>query len=375
MKYCLWGLIIILLTGCTGFRNSRKLNFLYDLNMEAKKYRATLPDNHIPLAVNDKVHDYINKYVKRSRNYFKGILSRAYKYFPMMKKAFQEEGLPVELIYLPIIESEFRVSAYSYAHASGPWQFVKGTGKHYGLKSSWWIDERCSAEKSTIAAARHLKDLYIWLKDWYLALAAYNAGGGKIIKAIRKYETKNFWELTAKKRTFLRKETRYYVPKFLAVVIICENLEKFGFEEIEKEPVIMYDTVEIPDATDLKLIADICEVEYDVIKKLNPELKQWATPPKWENYKLRIPYGMKTKFQIAFNSIPAEERITYRRHKIRKGESVWAIAKKYNVPREMIYEMNKMKKKDFIREGDYLIIPIRGLEKAKEIDKLFSRES
>lgn len=374
-KLIIFLLIVFLSSGCTGFKNIRKLNFLYKLNEEAEKYRLTLPDNHIPLVVNESVHKYIKQYTYGSKHHLRRILSRAHKYFPMMKKAFKEAGLPEELIYLPIIESEFRVSAYSHKSASGQWQFMKGTGRHYGLASNWWVDERRNPEKSTLAAASHLKDLYVWLKDWYLALAAYNAGGGKIIKAIKKYKTRNFWELTKGKRRFIKKETKYYVPKFLAVVIICENLGKFGFEDIEKEPVILYDVVEIPDATDLNLIAKICDTTYEEIRNSNPELKQWATPPKCENYKLRIPYGTKNKFLSEFNSIPPEDRITFRRHKIKKGESIWTIAKKYNVPRDMIIEMNKLNKKAFIREGDYLIIPIRGLEKAKEIDKLFSKES
>lgn len=368
-------LLLILVFSCTGFKNINKLNFLYKLNQEAERYRSTLPKNHIPLVVNENVHKFIKQYAYSSKRSLRRILSRAYKYFPMMKRAFKEAGLPEELVYLPIIESEFRMSAYSYKHASGPWQFIKSTGRHYGLESNWWVDDRRNPEKSTLAAASHLKDLYVWLKDWNLALAAYNAGGGKIIKAIKKYETRNFWELTKGKRKFLKKETKYYVPKFIAVTIICENLRKFGFEDIEKESVMLYDIVEIPDATDLNLIAKNCNTTYEEIKKLNPELKQWATPPKIENYKLRIPYGTKAGFLSEFNNIPPEDRITFRRHKIKKGESVWTIAKKYDIPRDMIIEMNKLNKKAFIREGDYLIIPIRGLEKAKEIDKLFSQES
>ncbi len=368
-------LLLIPVFSCSGFRNLNKLNFLHKLNQEAEKYRAGLSENHIPLTVNKNVQKFIRQYTYGSKHHLRGILGRAHKYFPMMKRAFKEAGLPEELVYLPIIESEFRVSAYSHKHASGPWQFIKGTGRHYGLECNWWVDERRNAEKSTLAAASHLKDLYVWLKDWNLALAAYNAGGGKIIKAIRKYDTRDFWELTKGKRSFIKKETKYYVPKFIAVTIVCENLGKFGFEDIEKEPVILFDIVEIPDATDLNLIAKICNTTYEEIKELNPELKQWATPPKIENYKVRIPYGTKAVFLSEFNKILPEDRITYRRHKIKKGESVWTIAKKYNIPRDMIMEMNKLNKKAFIREGHYLIIPIRGLEKAKEIDKLFSKES
>lgn len=374
MKKLILFLFVILLAGCSGFKNTKKLNFLLTLDKEAEKYRATLPENHVPLVVNEKVFKYMKIYTSGSRRHLRKILARAHKYFPMVKKAFKEAGLPEELIYLPIIESGFRTSAYSPKHASGPWQFMKGTGRYYGLKSDWWIDERRNPEKSTIAAVSHLNDLYKWLKDWNLALAAYNAGGGKISKAIKKYKTRNFWELTRKRRDILKKETKNYVPKFIAVAIVCENLSEFGFEDIEKEPPLLYDVVEIPDATDLKLIADLCDTNYETIKKLNPELIQWATPPRYENYKLKVPYGTKDKFLVGFTNIAPEDRITYRRHKIKRGESIWSIAKKYKIPRSMIMEMNKLGKKALIREGKYLIIPIRGLDKIKEIDKLFTKK-
>ncbi len=368
-------IIITVVNSCTHINNIKKTDPFYALKQEGDKYTATLPENHVPLVINEKVAKYIDIYTTGSRKYLSRVLSRAHKYFYMMKKAFRDNGLPEELVYLPIIESGFNVSAYSPKHASGPWQFVKYTGRMYGLHSNWWVDERRSPEKSTIAAAKHLGDLYRWLKDWYLALAAYNAGGGKISRAIKRYKTRDYWELTRDGRIFIKKETKRYVPKFIAVTIICENLDKFGFNDIAHEEPIMFDTVEIPDATDLKVIAECCNTTYDVIKELNPELKRWATPPSYYNYKLRIPYGTKEIFLENFNKIPPEERITFRRHKIKKGESIWTIAKKYNIPRDMIIKMNRLKNPRRIREGKYIIIPIRGLAKAKELDKKFKNLS
>ncbi len=366
---------LALLSSCTHLNNVKKVDFLYSLQKEGEKYEKTLPENHIPLVVNKEVAKYVKIYTTGSKKHLEKILSRAYKYFYMMKKSFRDEGLPEELVYLPIIESGFNLSAYSPKRASGPWQFVKGTGRLYGLHSNWWIDERRNPEKSTIAAVKHLKDLYRWFKDWYLALAAYNAGGGKISRAIKKYKTRNFWELIKGRRHYLKKETRRYVPKFIAVTIICENLDKFGFTNIFKEEPLMYDVVEIPDATDLKVIAECCNCSYKEIKELNPELKRWATPPSYYNYKLRIPYGTKEIFLENFNKIPPEERITFRRHKIKKGESIWSIASKYKIPRDMLIKMNKLKKPYRIRAGKYLIIPIRGLARAKEIDREFKNLS
>ncbi len=374
-NYLITVFIVILVSNCTHINNIKKIDPFHTLSEEAEKYQKTLPKNHIPLTINEQVTKYIKIYTTGSRKHLSRVLTRAHKYFYMMKKAFTNEGLPEELVYLPIIESGFNVSAYSPKHASGPWQFVKYTGRMYGLHSNWWVDERRSPEKSTIAAAKHLKDLYRWLKDWYLALSAYNAGGGKISRAIKKYKTRNFWELIKGKRRYLKKETKRYVPKFIAVTIICENLEKFHFTDIAKEEPVMFETVEIPDATDLNVIAECCNTTYKKIKELNPELKRWATPPSYYNYKLRIPYGSKNIFLNNYNKIPAEERITFRRHKIKKGESIWSIASKYKIPRNMIIKMNKLKNPRRIREGKYIIIPIRGLARAKEIDKEFGNIS
>ncbi len=360
---------ILIITGCATLKNTEVL--LPDKLIGTGAYT-----NHhsIKPVINKQVVKFIDYYAYRGRKGFKRILKKGHKYFPMIKKVLKENGLPEELAYLPIIESSFNLGALSHKGASGLWQFIEGTGRLYGLRSNWWIDERRDVEKSTLAAAKHLKCLYNSFGDWYLALAAYNAGG-KIWRAIRKYKTRDFWLLCKKGKRYLRKETRDYVPKFIAVMIICENLNKFGFEEIEAEPPVLYDVVEIPDATDLKIIAECAGTTVDEIKKLNPELKQWATPPKFYNYKLRIPYGTKAIFLANFSKIPPDQRITYRRHKIKKGESIWTIAKKYRVPRKMILDMNKIKNPKRIRAGDYLIIPIRGLENAKKIDELLSKEN
>jgi len=366
-------IFVTFLFGCTGINNFSKLDVTSSLS-DLTYTKNFDTDKHIPLVINDKVSKYIKIYTGGGRNQIERILSRAYRYFPMMKRTFIQEGLPPELVYLPIIESGFNPGAYSPKRASGPWQFMKGTARMYGLHSDWWVDERRNFEKSTEAAAKHLKDLYKWLKDWYLALAAYNAGGGKVKKAIRKYKSKDFWKISNKRWGVLRKETCNYVPKFLAVVIICENLNQFGFTNITKEEPILYDVVEIPDATDLKIIAECCNSTYDEIKELNPELKRWATPPKYFNYRIRIPYGTSQTFLQNFNNIAPEDRITFRRHKIKKGDSIWSLSSKYKVPRKMIIEMNKLKNASRIRIGDYIIIPIRGLEKAKEIDKMLKKE-
>jgi len=371
----IWQLIFILsLINCTNINNLRKIDIVNNLNeiSQQKPNKST-----IPLVINDKVIYFIEKYTKGGRNNFTETLKRGAPYFQNLREFFKSENLPLELIYLPIIESGFRYNAISPKSASGIWQFMSGTAKLYGLHSDWWVDERRCFDKSTVAAAKHLKELYLRFNDWHLALASYNAGSGKVIKAIKKYKTKNFWEISKHKWNLLKKETLNYVPKFIATVIICENLEKFGFyiETPVNNNFTPYEIVEIPDATDLEVIANCCNVDVEEIKKLNPELKRWATPPKYNNFKIRIPYGTKEIFISNFNKIPPEERITYRRHKVLKGESIWSIASKYDVPRNIIIEMNNLKNPSKIRDGDYLIIPIKGLEKAKKIDEILSKEN
>ncbi len=372
-KLLLLIVLIISLFGCTGINNFSKIDVTATLN-DLRTNKNIDASTHIPFVINDRVYEYIKIYTGGGRKQLEKIVSRAYKYFPMIKQTFIQQELPPELVYLPIIESGFTAEAYSPKSASGPWQFMKGTARMYGLHSDWWVDERRSFEKSTEAAAKHLRDLYHWLKDWYLALAAYNAGGGKVIKAIKKYKSRDFWKISNKRWGILRKETSNYVPKFLSVVIICENLDNFGFTNITKEEPMLYDVVEIPDATDLKIIAQCCNSTYEEIKKLNPELKRWATPPRYFDYRLRIPYGTLQTFLQNFNNIAPEDRITFRRHKIKQGESIWSLASKYKVPRKMIIEMNKLKNPSQIRIGDYIIIPISGLDKAKEIDKMLNKE-
>jgi membrane-bound lytic murein transglycosylase D len=310
----------------------------------------------IPIVINDQVEFFIEYFQTTHRDAFALWLQRSGRYIPMMKEVLKQHGLPEDLVYMALIESGFNPKAYSRRRASGPWQFITRTGKRYGLETDWWIDERRDPEKSTIAAAGHLKDLYDQFSCWYLAAAGYNAGAGKISRAIQRYRTEDFWELT--KHKYLKRETRHYVPKMIAAALIAKEPEKYGFIDLEYEEPIHYEKVEIPDATDLKVIARCCEVDYETIKALNPELKMWCTPPHRPDYQVKIPAGTRETFLKNFSQLSPSERITFRQHKVRAGDTLSTIARRYGIKKEPIMQLNDLKSPRELRTGSSIIIPI-----------------
>jgi membrane-bound lytic murein transglycosylase D len=310
----------------------------------------------IPIVINGQVERFIEYFQTTHRKPFALWLQRSGRYIPMMKEVLKQHGLPEDLVYLALIESGFNPKAYSRRRASGPWQFITRTGKRYGLEVDWWIDERRDPEKSTIAAARHLKDLYDQFSCWYLAAAGYNAGAGKIARAIERYRTEDFWELT--KHKYLKRETRHYVPKMIAAALIAKEPEKYGFTDIVYDEPIRYDKVQVPDATDLKVIARLCEVDYETIKALNPELKMWCTPPHRPDYEVKIPAGTREKFLQNFSQLDPSERITFRQHQVRQGDTLSTIARHYGIKKEPIMELNDLTSPRQLRTGSSIIIPI-----------------
>jgi len=310
----------------------------------------------IPIVINDQVERFIEYFQTTHRKPFALWLQRSGRYIPMMKEVLKQHGLPEDLVYMALIESGFNPKAYSRRRASGPWQFISRTGKRYGLEADWWIDERRDPEKSTIAAARHLKDLYDQFSCWYLAAAGYNAGAGKISRAIKRYQTEDFWELT--KHRYLKRETRHYVPKMIAAALIAKEPEKYGFIDIEYDEPIRYEKVTVTDATDLKVIARCCEVDYETIKALNPELKMWCTPPLRPNYEVKIPAGTRELFLKNFSQLSPSERITFRQHQVRSGDTLSTIARRYGIKKEPIMQLNDLKSPRQLRTGSSIIIPI-----------------
>jgi membrane-bound lytic murein transglycosylase D len=275
-----------------------------------------------------------------------------------MKELLREKGLPEDLVYLALIESGYNPRAYSRRKAMGLWQFRYHTGKRYGLRVDWWIDERKDPVKSTVAAAQYLKDLYDRFECWYLAAAGYNAGEGKISRAIKRYKTEDFWELTT--YPYLKRETKNFIPKMLAAALIAKNPETYGFSDISYEEPIRFETVEVNAATDLRVIAKASESTYEEMKRLNPELRRWCTPPNYPGYELKLPYGKKEVFLRNFSKIPPSRRITFRRHVVRSDETLSHIALRYGTDIKAIMRMNHIRSKHRIKAGQSLIIPLRG---------------
>lgn len=310
-----------------------------------------------PIVDNDKVRYFINYFSGPIQKHVRIWLERSTRYLPMMQEVFAEQGLPRDLVYLAMIESGFNSKALSRAKASGPWQFMERTGKAYGLNNDWWRDERRDPEKATRAAARHLADLYrMFDGDWYLALAAYNAGAGKITRAIERYGTRDFWQLTH--GSYLKKETKDYVPKMLAGLMIAKYPQRYGFTDLAFQEPLVYEVADLDSPTDLEIIAELAGTDHETIKKLNPELKRWSTPPGADSYQVRLPVGSGAAFAERYAQLPREKRANFVVHKIRKGDTPGALAKRYGVRSDEILRVNKLRSAKSLRVGQSLLIPI-----------------
>jgi membrane-bound lytic murein transglycosylase D len=318
--------------------------------------RKKEPAFDIPIVINDKVEQFIRYFQTTLRDKFVTWLARSEKYIPFMKNFLMERGLPGDLVYLSLIESGFNPYAYSRSKASGLWQFIALTGKRYGLRVNWWVDERRDPEKSTIAAAKYLKDLYEMFACWYLAAAGYNAGEYKIIRAMKRYRTEDFWKLT--RHRYLKWETKNYVPQMIAAAIIAKDPEKYGFTDIEYQEPLRYEKVRVPELTDLSIIAAACETSPEEIKDLNPELRRGITPPSENDYAINIPFGKKDLFLVNFEALQPLKKFQFKTHLVKKGETLKGIARLYRVDFEPLLEINDLNKKSRISRGMTLLIPI-----------------
>lgn len=296
---------------------------------------------HIPMILNDSVENHLEYFKTRGRDVFQHWLDRSSRYIPVMKDIFREKNLPEDLVYVAMIESGFNPYAVSWAKAVGPWQFMPATGKMYGLKIDWWIDERKDPVKSTQAAAEHLKDLHNLFGSWPLALASYNAGAGKVQRAVLRTQSEDFWDLKASR--YIRKETKNYVPKYMAATILAKNPEAYGFTISAYEP-FKFEEVVIEESTDLRLIAKCANCTYEQIKELNPEIRRWITPPHYDRYTLRLPQGSKEVFLANYAAIPPEQKIKWERHEVKRGETLAGLAKHYNTTLEAIRDINGIRK-------------------------------
>src|SRR3989454_766159 len=280
----------------------------------------------IPVVLNPRVLAYIEAFQTRLRDDFEAGLKRSGAYLPMIKKIFREEGLPEDLAYMAHQESAFKLNAYSRARAKGMWQFMSFTGRKYGLRMDLWVDERGDFEKATRAAATYLKELYTRYGDWYLAMAAYNAGEGKIDRALGRSRAKDYWTLT--KTRYIRTETKWYVAAILASILIDKSPQDYGFF-VDTDPELRWDSVTVDRATDLQVIAAAAGSTLETLRGLNPELRGLVTPPNRDSYVLRVPDGAEDDVVAALQTLPNEQRVSWTLHEVRPGETLQRIAAKY----------------------------------------------
>lgn len=312
----------------------------------------------VPVVVNDKVEIFIRYFQTRGRKHFEKWLSRSERYLPMLKDIFRQNGLPEDLAYIPLIESGFNPNARSRARAVGMWQFMQWTGRKYGLKIDLWVDERRDPEKATWAAARYFKDLYGIFNSWHLAAASYNAGEGRVMRAMKKHKTDDFW-VVARQKWALKRETRDYIPKYIAALLIAKEPEKYGFTNIEYQQPIAYEKVSIQGAMDLRIVAKACECSLDDVKDLNPQLLRWFTPPTEPMYEIKLPKEKAEIFKANLAMIPPQERLSFLVYRLKKGETLSLIAKKYGTSIDSILYLNKLKNAKQVRSGSEIVVPVR----------------
>jgi membrane-bound lytic murein transglycosylase D len=283
-------------------------------------------------------------------------LSRSLQYLPMIQDVFRSEGVPLDLSYVPLVESAFKTNALSRASARGMWQFIASTAQQHDLERTWFIDERADPEKATHAAAQYLKSLgEMWDGDWNLALASYNAGPGRVQRAIRLSKSFDFWKMSASTK-YLPRETREYVPMILAAVIIARNPERYGFDVTPPAP-IAFETVTVPDALDLKYIAEWAGVTVSEIQALNPELRRTTTPS--GSHKIKVPMGTAAAVDAKLVSVDPTLFATFKFHTVKKGETVATIAKQYKLTTADLRSANDLKSNTKVRAGQTLMIPER----------------
>ncbi len=314
--------------------------------------------------ITNPIEKFIRYFQTRGRKRFELYLSRSGKYVGMMQKILVRYGLPEDLVYVVLIESGFSPKAYSVAKAAGPWQFISETGRRYGLRIDWWADERRDAEKSTHAAASYLRDLYGMFESWPLATAAYNAGEGKIQRAVTRYKSDDFSELI--RHGYLKQETKDYVPKMLAALTIAKDPDKYGFGDVAYEEPLDLRTVSVPGGTDLAAVARLLEVPVEAIRDWNPALRRFCTPPNRERYDLRLSVDAAQLAEERIEEIRTQAKITFLQHNVRRGETLQALTDRYKTTVPVLKELNGLKRNSLGRTAR-LVIPVTGLMETEAV--------
>jgi membrane-bound lytic murein transglycosylase D len=338
------------------------VTFEVDPNLVAKaKAELATTKSDIPLVINDYVATYINFFAntQKGHNTLKHSLERSGRYKAMIQRVMTEEGVPQDLIYLAVAESGFQPRAVNAGSgAGGMWQFMPND-KYYGLARNGYVDERFDPEKSTRASARYMKFIYNQLGDWYLAMAGYNWGTGRVQQAVQKTGYADFWELY--KRNNLPEQTKNYVPEIIAAIIIAKNPSQYGFDDLQFDAPITYDTIPINYSVDLRLVADIVDAEPQELAALNPSLMRMTTPPPsllTEPFELHVPVGTGTLFQQRIAEIPEDHRNSWRYHRVTAEDSLASIARSYHVTVDQLASANQLHTGDALDNIDALVVPV-----------------
>lgn len=315
----------------------------------------------IPVPLNKRVLSFIELFKGRLRVFLQEGLLRGGKYLPMIQDVFRAEGLPLDLAYVPLLESAFKTNALSRAKAKGVWQFMPRTGRENGLQQDWYVDERSDPEKATVAAAKYLRTLHdMFDGDWHLALASYNGGPGRVQRASKSAKSKDFWTISAK--NLLPRETRDYVPMILAAVVIAKNPEQYGFTVEPQPQPLAYETVVLPQAVDLGLVAEWAGAAMTDIQTLNPELRRWTTPIKSTGYALKVPVGTAIPVSAGLDQSAGADiadLASFKWHAVKRNETIATVAKKLGVTRADLAESNFLKTTSKLVVSQQLVVPKR----------------
>lgn len=324
-----------------------------DLNRQLEQVKSAEQDVvfDFPIDLNEKVLSWVYDFTHGKRGFVEGALSRGTRFLPMARQIFEEEGVPQDLAYLALIESGFKNTAHSRAKAVGMWQFIRSTGRMFGLNGNAWVEERRDPVKSCRASARYLRHLYESSGDWYLALAGYNAGPGTTQRAAAGLNSQNYWDMA--RSGYLRNETKHYVPKLLAAILVGRFPERYGLNVVQMAP-YAYETVEVDKMTSLSVLARYAETDVDVLKELNPELLRATTPP--GRYSLRVPPGASQITYRALARIPAGQRLDFTSYVIRKGDTLGKVAARFKVTQADLLEANNLKASQF-KAGRRIQVP------------------
>jgi membrane-bound lytic murein transglycosylase D len=319
---------------------------------------------NIPVVIDPSVQSHIHFFNTSIRSRFEQWLTRLSRYRPLVETIFAEFSLPSDLVYLSLVESGFNPYAYSRAKATGPWQFMKGTGRLYGLRIDHYVDERRDPIKSTVAAARYLRDLYDLFGTWPLAMAAYNAGEGKVMRALQKAQAETFSDIS--KTKLIRRETKQYVPRIMAATVIARNPDQYGFSQ-DPVPPHEFEEVVVDRPLHFRAIANATGILYQDLRLLNPELRRDATPPGKSAYHLKIPVGTSVKVMQLLDRVPTYKfppvsaksrhvRVDSSRwYRVRVGDTLEKVSKRFRVPLKTLKARNNLSS-HVIKPGEFLII-------------------